>query len=426
MRTVETIVELIASTTPAYKVVKRGGAASDPDCISGDHPDRLQSPGHTYGQSTQQSHGPTPSPEETRTLILPVRFKSTDSGNAGCPAMHTDVDSGEIIVQGPALGDPADLARLKHFGPDGMTVVVSAELLVNHGPKELHRGSKSIGLDEFGKLFRTFEHTAWRLETRRGYATDREDETYSEFLETGQIALDYDDWLRNIRRQVLAGKTIGRVRIVDEPPTGGPLFLLADSLRNTAAVEDIRHLPRSEADARGAAVGRKALRLLVALESEEPIATVLRLDEVPDWLWHVERADHCQNARVPLRVEGRTSLSCGPGRWLLARWCGSRCRCWLGGLGTIRGPLQCRRFARRCRSAPPKWGDVRWLLRGSQHPRDPSRRRGNRSAHHRCRCRGCRPESTVCAARADADRARQRSQLAHPWETRRQFAWVGA
>ncbi|MFK4099372.1 DUF6879 family protein [Streptomyces sp. NPDC019531] len=178
-------------------------------------------------------------------------FTGTDSRNGGCPALHTAPDTDEVIVQGPPLTDPDDLGRLKHFGPDDVAVVVPAELLVNHGPKELHRVAKTIDLDEFGRLFHTFEHTAWRLETRGGYASDREDPTYSEFVETGSITLDYDDdWSQNIRRQVLAGKTIGRVRIVDEPPTEGQLFLLADSPRNTAAGEDIRCLPRSEADAR--------------------------------------------------------------------------------------------------------------------------------------------------------------------------------
>lgn len=132
-----------------------------------------------------------------------------------------------------------------------MAVVVPSELLVNPGPKELHRVPQVINLDEFGQLFHTFEHTAWRLEKRRGYASDREDPTYAEFVETGSITLDCnDDWSQNIRNQVLAGKTIGRVRIVDEPPTEGQLFLLADSPRNTAAGEDIRCLARSEADAR--------------------------------------------------------------------------------------------------------------------------------------------------------------------------------
>ncbi|MBK3572571.1 hypothetical protein JHN63_01780 [Streptomyces sp. MBT65] len=178
-------------------------------------------------------------------------FNGTDSKNGSCPAVHTDTDTGDIIVQGTPLTDPDDLARLKHFGPGDAAVVVPRELLVNHGPKEMTRVPKLIGPEEFGRLFETFEHTAWRLETRRGYASDREDETYAEFMETGAITLDYDDdWSRNIRRQVLAGKTVGRVRIVDEPPTQGQLFLLADSPRGTAAGEDIRCLPRSEAETR--------------------------------------------------------------------------------------------------------------------------------------------------------------------------------
>jgi hypothetical protein len=180
-----------------------------------------------------------------------IIFNGTDSKNGGCPAVHTDTDSGEIIVQGTPLTDPDDLARLRHFGPGDAAVVVPRELLVNHGPKELNRVPKIIDLEEFGQLFHTFEHTAWRLETRHGYASDREDPTYTEFVETGSITLDYDDaWSRNIRRQVLADKTVGRVRIVDEPPSEGQLFLLADSPRNTAAGEDIRYLRRTEAEAR--------------------------------------------------------------------------------------------------------------------------------------------------------------------------------
>ncbi|WP_217545553.1 DUF6879 family protein [Streptomyces sp. GbtcB6] len=180
-----------------------------------------------------------------------LRFTGTDSKNGGCPALHEDVATGEVIVQGTPLTDPEDLARLLHLGPEDLAVVVPRELLVNHAPKEMDRVPTIIGLDEFGRLFETFEHTAWRLETRRGYASDRDDPTYREFMETGGITLDYDDdWSKNIRHQVLADKTIGRVRIVDEPPTEGQLFLLADSPRNTAAGEDIRYLPRNEADAR--------------------------------------------------------------------------------------------------------------------------------------------------------------------------------
>lgn len=175
-----------------------------------------------------------------------LRFNGTDSKNGGCPAIHEDLDTGEIVVQGPALTKASDIGQLQHLGAEDVAVVVPRELLVNHGPKGIVRVPKLIDLEEFGRLFETFEHTAWRLETRRGYASDREDPTYTEFVQTGSITLDYDDeWSANIRTQTAAGKTIGRVRIVDQPPTTGQLFLLTDAPRNAAAGEDMRYLWRS-------------------------------------------------------------------------------------------------------------------------------------------------------------------------------------
>ncbi|MER6329259.1 DUF6879 family protein [Streptomyces sp. NPDC001034] len=234
-----------------------------------------------------------------------LRFNGTDSKNGGCPAVHEDIESGEIIVQGPPLTDPGDLARLRHFGADDAAVVVPRELLVNHGPKEMERVPEIIGLDEFGQLFRTFEHTAWRLETRRGYASDREDPTYAEFVETGTITLDYDDdWSRNIRNQTLAGKSIGRVRIVDEPPTEGQLFLLADSPRNTAAGEDIRCLPRGEAEAR--LLGSEDFwifdsRLVARLnfDNEDVFHDVEVITEPAEVLRYVQLRDAAMHGAVP-------------------------------------------------------------------------------------------------------------------------------
>jgi hypothetical protein len=183
-------------------------------------------------------------------MVRRLRFNGTDSKNGGCPAVHEDLDTGEIIVQGPPLTDHQDLSQLQHFSSGDAAVVVPRELLVNHGPKEIERVSKLIDLEEFGRLFETFAHTAWRLETRRGYASDREDPTYTEFVQTGRITIDYDDeWSRNIHTQTAAGKTIGRVRIVDQPPTTGQLFLLTDAPRNAAAGEDMRYLWRSDAKA---------------------------------------------------------------------------------------------------------------------------------------------------------------------------------
>ncbi|MYU25507.1 DUF6879 family protein [Streptomyces sp. SID8352] len=179
-----------------------------------------------------------------------LRFTGTESKNGGCPALHEDTRSGEIIVQGPPLTDLEDLARLKHFGPGDRAVVVPRELLVNHGPKELDRVPDIIDLDEFGKLFHHFEHSAWHLETRRGYASDREDEGYATFLATGEAPMDLDsDWCQNISAQTAAGKYIGRVRVVDDPPTDGQRFLLSYARCNAATGEDARNLWREDAEA---------------------------------------------------------------------------------------------------------------------------------------------------------------------------------
>ncbi|WP_329116483.1 DUF6879 family protein [Streptomyces sp. NBC_01465] len=177
-----------------------------------------------------------------------LRFNGTDSKNGACPALHEDLESGEFVVQGPPLTDPEDLSQLQHFSDGELAVVVPRELLVHFGPKEIERVPTIIDLDEFGRLFETFEHSAWRLETRRGYASDREDETYQEFVETGTVQWELDDdWCNNMRRQTSQGKRVGRVRIVDSPPTTGQLYLLDNARRNSATGEDMRNLWRADA-----------------------------------------------------------------------------------------------------------------------------------------------------------------------------------
>jgi hypothetical protein len=190
----------------------------------------------------------SPKPREA-TMARRLRFNGTDSKSGGCPAIHEDLDSGQVIVQGEPLTDPQDLAQLQHFGPTDAAVVVPRELLVNHGPKEMERVPKLIDLEEFGRLFHHFDHSAWHLETRRGYASDREDPSYAIFLQTGTAPMDLDsEWCMNIRRQTAAGKYVGRVRIVDNPPTEGQLFLLDYAKCNAATGEDVRNLWREDAE----------------------------------------------------------------------------------------------------------------------------------------------------------------------------------
>lgn len=94
-----------------------------------------------------------------------------------------------------------------------------------------------------------FEHTAWRLETRRSYAADEGTEEYRQFLQGIAPPTDTDGpWFVNARTQTAAGKRIERVRLVDEPATDGQRYLLATTPDNLAAGEDIRYMLRSRAD----------------------------------------------------------------------------------------------------------------------------------------------------------------------------------
>ncbi|MBW8796369.1 MAG: hypothetical protein JF597_23055 [Streptomyces sp.] len=105
-----------------------------------------------------------------------------------------------------------------------------------------------IPFDEITHLFTDCQHTAWRLETQRGYASDRTSPNWARWK--AGATFDYDPgnpWQANVRAQTEQGKRFERVRLVDDPPTEGQRFLLATGLGNVAAGEDIRNLRRTEA-----------------------------------------------------------------------------------------------------------------------------------------------------------------------------------
>ncbi len=107
-----------------------------------------------------------------------------------------------------------------------------------------------IGLDEFDQLFTTFKHTAWRLETRRRYASDELSDRYTQFMRGEAVVWDGADpeWCAERREQSALGKRFERVRVVDDPPTPGQLYLLDNAKRNSSVGEDIRNLWRTEAE----------------------------------------------------------------------------------------------------------------------------------------------------------------------------------
>ncbi|MFF5564812.1 DUF6879 family protein [Streptomyces sp. NPDC012623] len=105
-----------------------------------------------------------------------------------------------------------------------------------------------IPFEDITHLFTEFEHTAWRLETQRFYATDRVSPKWRRWKDGEDIASEpADSWRINVTRQTALGKRFERVRLVDEPASEGQMFLLASGLGNVAAGEDIRNLRRADA-----------------------------------------------------------------------------------------------------------------------------------------------------------------------------------
>ncbi|MCF2528426.1 DUF6879 family protein [Yinghuangia soli] len=177
-----------------------------------------------------------------------LRFVGTNSGNNGCPSLYEDLDSGEYLVQGKAVTDPADLSQLRNVEAHEGFVVVPRELLAVFGPKDAERVPVLIGFDEFDAMFETFAHTAWRLESRRAYRADELTDTYRRFVAGDPAGYDLDDpWCVSRREQSALGKRFERVRIVDAPPTVGQRYLLDGARRNAAVGEDIRNLRRADA-----------------------------------------------------------------------------------------------------------------------------------------------------------------------------------
>ncbi|WP_329564962.1 DUF6879 family protein [Streptomyces sp. NBC_01361] len=108
--------------------------------------------------------------------------------------------------------------------------------------------SSLIPFEEITYLFAEFERTAFRLETRRGYATDRAGARFQAFMRGVDPVPEPDHpWNVNVRDKAEQGARFSRVRIVDEPPTDGQRFLMATAAGNVDAGEDIRVVPRAEA-----------------------------------------------------------------------------------------------------------------------------------------------------------------------------------
>jgi hypothetical protein len=98
------------------------------------------------------------------------------------------------------------------------------------------------------ELFTTFEHTAFRLESRDAYAVDEEAEAFRQWR-AGRIPQDEyrTPWFDTMRAAKRLGKRVERVRIVPDPLSDYLRFEAWLGKRNEEVGEDIRYLDRERA-----------------------------------------------------------------------------------------------------------------------------------------------------------------------------------
>jgi hypothetical protein len=103
--------------------------------------------------------------------------------------------------------------------------------------------------DDFSALFRTFEHTAFRLEVRERYNVPREVASFKKFLDGEPDNLEWaESWLSMVREATAAGRRFSRVRVVSIPLSDYSRFGLWASQFTNAAGEDIRYVNRDVAN----------------------------------------------------------------------------------------------------------------------------------------------------------------------------------
>ncbi|MFE5582611.1 DUF6879 family protein [Kitasatospora sp. NPDC056531] len=181
-----------------------------------------------------------------------LRYIGSTSEDNNCPTLYEDMETGEVVVQGDAVTDPDEIAQLRNIKPGEGFVTVPRALLADFAPRDVEREPVLISFDEFENLFKTLQHTAYRLETRGRYRSDELTETYRRFAAGLDPEWDLDSpWCRSRREQSALGKRFERVRIMDNPPTLGQRYLLKNSERNGEVGEDIRYLWRADAERLG-------------------------------------------------------------------------------------------------------------------------------------------------------------------------------
>jgi hypothetical protein len=116
--------------------------------------------------------------------------------------------------------------------------------------RELHVGPLVSDPERFDRLFSAFTRSAYRLEVRRAYGVTDEDLPFQQYLAGEDPGIDWlQPWLDLMSAQTRSGKSVQRVRVVDDPPSDYLRWEIANTPHNLDAGEDIRYLSRDRARA---------------------------------------------------------------------------------------------------------------------------------------------------------------------------------
>jgi hypothetical protein len=149
----------------------------------------------------------------------------------------------------------------------------------------------SLSDEEFDELFTTFEHTAFRLESRDSYAGVVYGVPAFERWMAGELVPPDTrrPWYRNVHKQTASGKRFTRVRVVSEPWSDYTQYALWSVPANIEAGEDIRYLPRSQAQDLGLPIALPGYdywlfdsRLVVVLRFDDNTNDILSHEVIDD------------------------------------------------------------------------------------------------------------------------------------------------
>lgn len=108
-----------------------------------------------------------------------------------------------------------------------------------------------IDLQGYRQALATYRRSAWRFEQQASYWLGYERAQFERFLagdpESPADNPDLKSWFDRVRRWVAQGRTIGRVRVVDDPPTDYQRWMMWMDRWNRDAGETIQYLTRAAA-----------------------------------------------------------------------------------------------------------------------------------------------------------------------------------